>query len=98
MEYKFEDSVTSIDQKIISNACKLQVEIIEAKVLPLGTVLLINAGGYIDSKRNNKDGHTYFGTDQGYVRNFSFIFVIRTETCEMTLLSLKRNLGLEKNT
>ena len=43
------------------------MEVIEGTVLKPGTQILINAGGYVNSKRKAKDGSTFFGVDTGLV-------------------------------
>ena len=50
-----------IPENIINSSKKLKLIILQSKYLPEGKEYLINAGGLIGSKRNIKDGITYFG-------------------------------------
>ena len=50
-----------IPENIINNTRKLKLIILQSKYIKEGNVYIINAGGLIGSKRNAKDGFTYFG-------------------------------------
>lgn len=50
-----------IPENIINSSKKLKLIILQSKYLPEGKEYIINAGGLIGSKRNIKDGITYFG-------------------------------------
>ena len=50
-----------VPENIINSAKKLKLIILQSKYLEEGKEYLINAGGLLGSKRNVKDGVTYFG-------------------------------------
>jgi len=50
-----------IPEDIINSAKKLKLIILQSKYLTEGKEYIINAGGLLGSKRNAKDGITYFG-------------------------------------
>ena len=50
-----------IPESIINSTRKLKLKILQSKYLDEGKEYIINAGGLIGSKRNAKDGVTYFG-------------------------------------
>ena len=50
-----------IPENIINSTKKLKLIIFQSKYLPEGKEYIINAGGLIGSKRNQKDGITFFG-------------------------------------
>lgn len=51
-----------IDEAIINSAKILNIEVVESPTIKVGTIITMNAGGLIDSKRLLKDGCAYFGT------------------------------------
>ena len=51
----------TVTENIINSSKKLKLIILQSKYLPEGKEYIINAGGLIGSKRNAKDGVTYFG-------------------------------------
>ena len=52
---------------IITHKKKLKLEVIEAGKIPEGTIILIDENGYSKSKRKEKDGIVYFGTESPHV-------------------------------
>ena len=54
-----------INDAIIASAKILNIEVLESRRIKVGTVIVMNAGGLIDSKRAVKDGKAYFGTYAG---------------------------------
>ena len=53
---------TLITKEEIEEGPQLMLEVLESPTMPKGTRYAINAGGYINSKRNAQDGCVYMGT------------------------------------
>ena len=51
-----------VDPVVIALAKKLRLEVLESPTIKAGTVVNINAGGLVGTKRPIKDGVAYFGT------------------------------------
>lgn len=73
--YKMEaDSPDIITEEIIAHSKKLRLQVIEGVIIKPGTIIDINAGGLVGSKRKSKDGYAYFGTENKKVIIFSIYF------------------------
>jgi len=59
---KSQDTIYKITNKDIKTSPEIVLEVLESPTLAKGTRFEINAAGYVDSKRNPKDGCTYMGT------------------------------------
>lgn len=68
VENKPLNKLPSLNEDIIAKANKLKLTILEGNAIKPGTILIINAGGLIGSKRVEQDGNAYFGTDPGNVK------------------------------
>ena len=64
-----------IPEDIINSAKKLKLIIIQSKYLPEGKEYKINAGGLFGSKRNAKDGITYFGDATVSLFNYNYYII-----------------------
>ncbi len=53
---------TMITQDEVDSAPKVALEVLESPTLPKGARFIINAAGYMESKRGAKDGCVYMGT------------------------------------
>jgi len=62
-----EEGAKEVDAATIASAKQLSIEVIEGPSIKTGTILKINAGGLIGTKRMIRDGCAYFGTDSGQV-------------------------------
>eukprot|EP00826_Nyctotherus_ovalis_P054860 TRINITY_DN722_c0_g1_i1.p2 TRINITY_DN722_c0_g1~~TRINITY_DN722_c0_g1_i1.p2 ORF type:complete len:158 (-),score=29.29 TRINITY_DN722_c0_g1_i1:1184-1657(-) len=56
------ERVHEITRQEVSAAPQLVLEVMESPTLTRGAVFEINAAGYVNSKRNARDGYTYMGT------------------------------------
>ena len=86
-----------IPDSIINSKQKLKLIIKESKYLTEGRELIINAGGLLGGRRNDKDGITIFGdysVSNIKINLYSFFRVI----IKMILNSQKKNLNQDKVT
>ena len=62
-----------IDSEIIAKGKKMKLKVMDGTAIPTRTIIKINAGGILGSKRNKQDGYSYFGTTAAnvylYIRN-----------------------------
>ena len=68
------DNQRTISPLLMSKGKKLTLKVLEGTAIPPKTILNINPGGILGSKRNEQDGVTYFGTE---ALNVSFILPYR---------------------
>ena len=61
--------IETVDPATIALAKKLHVEVLEGRTIKKGTIININAGGLVGSKRLTQDGIAYFGTENGHVHS-----------------------------